>query len=235
MRPGSRTSVEDPRARPERARHPHRGPVRELDRNDPIGRIAGEIATWTDCGDGTRMTSESWGHLYMRAIYIWSDAMKNFRFRRLALQQQAKPDHQCGGPSLGPTYSRGYGSPLVCNLPSCDWCRRNVPPKVLGTGPISIQCSSGCLENAHHFGPRGRFLCDPCFKKETLIMTKPTKSLSSIFAPFAKEQPDFMGRIAQAVSEAGWDLDLGPMTPDVDARMDEIDAKIDAERKTRRG
>ena len=66
-------------------------------------------------------------------------------------------------------------------------------------------------------------------------MTKPTKSLSSIFAPFAKEQPDFMGRIAQAVSEAGWDLDLGPMTPDVDARMDEIDAKIDAERKTRRG
>lgn len=76
------------------------------------------------------------------------------------------------------------------------------------------------------------------------------KSIRNILSPFirrarreappppAKERtegaiPNIITDALAALTEAGWDLDLGPMVPDVGQRMSEIDAKIDAERHAR--
>lgn len=53
-------------------------------------------------------------------------------------------------------------------------------------------------------------------------MSAPT--LGSVLSGFAKEAPDLVGRIGEALSEAGFPLDLGPMTPDVRARFEQLTA-----------
>lgn len=54
-------------------------------------------------------------------------------------------------------------------------------------------------------------------------MSSPT--IGSILSGFAKEAPDLIGRIGDALSAAGIPLDLGPMTPDVRAAFDKIRAE----------
>lgn len=54
-------------------------------------------------------------------------------------------------------------------------------------------------------------------------MSKPT--IGSILGSFAKEAPELVGRIGEALSSAGIPLDLGPMTPDVRRRFDAIAAE----------
>lgn len=51
-------------------------------------------------------------------------------------------------------------------------------------------------------------------------MSSPT--IGSILGGFAKEAPDLIGRIGEALVGAGIPLDLGPMTPDVRKRFDEL-------------
>lgn len=62
-------------------------------------------------------------------------------------------------------------------------------------------------------------------------MSSPT--IGSILGGFAKEAPDLVGKIAEALTSAGIPLDLGPMTPDVRAKFDAITAEARDELKAK--
>ena len=57
-------------------------------------------------------------------------------------------------------------------------------------------------------------------------MSGPT--IGSILGGFAKEAPALVGKIAEALSTAGFRLDLGPMTPDAGKHFSDVDKRIAA-------
>lgn len=57
-------------------------------------------------------------------------------------------------------------------------------------------------------------------------MSGPT--LGGILGGFAKEAPVLVGKIAEALSAAGFRLDLGPMTPDARKHFGDVDDRIAA-------